>query len=124
MEGTFTPGEGEQHTGIVMKTRKRRLREMIENAIINSINVKPQLLQEISYTKFGKQVSTATPTQQMSKSYRMISKKLKEATQLLEYTMRLKGQLSESETKSHSKMKEQIEDQIKSLFEVYNTLHK
>jgi hypothetical protein len=63
---------------------------------LNSI-VKEELLNESSYNKFKKEVTFRTKSEQLHKAIREVKRKLAEIDRIVEYTSRMKQELSEGE---------------------------
>jgi hypothetical protein len=64
----------------------------------NLINlIKKELLNEVSYNKFKNEVKYRTKSEMLHKSIREVKRKLEEVEKLVEYTTRIKQELSENE---------------------------
>ena len=56
--------------------------------------VKQELLNEVTYTKFKNEVKHRTKSEQLHKAIREVKKKLQEIDRIVEYTSRMKQELS------------------------------
>jgi hypothetical protein len=95
---------------------------------INNI-VKEELLNEVSYNKFKNEVKYRTKAEMLHKSIREVKRKLAEVDQLIEYTTRIKQELSENEDGSNywkrslkaineiSEISNKISNKIKSIYQ-------
>jgi hypothetical protein len=59
--------------------------------------IKQELLNEVTYNKFRNNVSTRTKPEQLHKAIKEVKRRLQEVNKLVEYTSRMKSELSESE---------------------------
>jgi hypothetical protein len=71
----------------------------INTKLYESVNtiVKEELLNESSYNRFKKEVSFRTKSEQLHKAIREVKRKLAEIDRIVEYTSRMKQELSEGE---------------------------
>jgi hypothetical protein len=69
------------------KIYEMKLNDMIEQGILN----------EVSYGKFKKEVTFRTKSEQLHKAIREVKRKLSEIDRIVEYTSRMKQELSEGE---------------------------
>lgn len=60
--------------------------------------IKEELINEVSYNKFKNEVKYRTKSEMLHKSIREVKRKLSEVDQLIEYTTRIKQELSENES--------------------------
>ena len=94
-----------------------KLKELIEQELLN----------EVTYSKFKKEVKHRTKSEQLHKAIREVKRKLQEIDRIVEYTSRMKQELSEDEggisywkaTQSNigkiSEMVNQLNNKIKNL---------
>ena len=59
--------------------------------------IKEELLNEVTYSKFKKEVKFRTKSEQLHKAIREVKRKLQEIDRIVEYTSRMKQELSEGE---------------------------
>ena len=59
--------------------------------------IKQELLNEVTYSKFKKEVKHRTKSEQLHKAIREVKRKLAEIDRIVEYTSRMKQELSEDE---------------------------
>jgi hypothetical protein len=59
--------------------------------------IEQELLNEVTYSKFKKDVKHRTKSEQLHKAIREVKKKLQEIDRIVEYTSRMKQELSEDE---------------------------
>jgi hypothetical protein len=59
--------------------------------------IKQELLNEVTYSKFKKEVKHRTKSEQLHKAIREVKRKLQEIDRIVEYTSRMKQELSEDE---------------------------
>ena len=59
--------------------------------------IEQELLNEVTYSKFKKEVKHRTKSEQLHKAIREVKKKLQEIDRIVEYTSRMKQELSEDE---------------------------
>ena len=71
--------------------KKSAMNESIENI------VKEELLNEVTYHKFKNEVKFRTKNEQLHKAIREVKRKLSEIDRIVEYTSRMKQELSEGE---------------------------
>jgi hypothetical protein len=64
-----------------------KLKELIEQELLN----------EVTYSKFKKDVKFRTKSEQLHKAIREVKRKLQEIDRIVEYTSRMKQELSEGE---------------------------
>ena len=69
------------------KIYEMKLNDMIEQGVLN----------EVSYGKFKKEVTYRTKSEQLHKAIREVKRKLAEIDRIVEYTSRMKQELSEGE---------------------------
>ena len=69
------------------KVDEMKLNDMIEQGVLN----------EVSYGKFKKEVTFRTKSEQLHKAIREVKRKLSEIDRIVEYTSRMKQELSEGE---------------------------
>jgi hypothetical protein len=69
------------------------------NETISKI-IKEEILNELSYNKFRNEVKYRTKSEMLHKGIREVKRKLVEVDQLIEYTTRIKQELSENESGS------------------------
>lgn len=96
--------------------------------ILNKI-VKEELLNEVSYSKFKNEVKYRTKAEMLHKGIREVKRKLAEVDQLIEYTTRIKQELSENESGTNywkrslkaineiSEISNKISNKIKSIYQ-------
>ena len=73
------------------KGKKSAMNEILKNII------KEELLKEVTYSKFKKDVKFRTKSEQLHKAIREVKKKLQEIDRIVEYTSRMKQELQETE---------------------------
>jgi hypothetical protein len=73
------------------KPKYKMYKESLENLI------KQELLNEVTYSKFKKDVKHRTKSEQLHKAIREVKRKLMEIDRIVEYTSRMKQELSEDE---------------------------
>lgn len=73
------------------KPKYKMYKESLENII------KQELLNEVTYSKFKKEVKFRTKSEQLHKAIREVKRKLQEIDRIVEYTSRMKQELSEGE---------------------------
>jgi broad-specificity NMP kinase len=71
------------------------IKENMNNTLINII--KEELLNEVTYHKFKNEVKFRTKNEQLHKAIREVKRKLSEIDRIVEYTSRMKEELSEGE---------------------------
>jgi hypothetical protein len=71
------------------------IQENMNNTLINII--KEELLNEVTYHKFKNEVKFRTKNEQLHKAIREVKRKLAEIDRIVEYTSRMKQELSEGE---------------------------
>jgi hypothetical protein len=84
--------------GQTIKTNKNLIGityEIINESLENII--KEELLNEVTYSKFKSEVKFRTKSEQLHKAIREVKKKLAEIDRIVEYTSRMKQELSEGE---------------------------
>jgi methyl-accepting chemotaxis protein len=69
------------------KIYEMKLNDIIEQGVLN----------EVSYGKFKKEVTYRTKSEQLHKAIREVKRKLQEIDRIVEYTSRMKQELSEGE---------------------------
>lgn len=120
---SFDSGVGEQHPGGSRIRKKKKLEEVIRQRIDEYLATidSPQLLNEISYSAYNRAVTENSPKQQISKSIKLLNRKLNEIDQLLGHSNRLKENMGENwslneENKLHLEQKvKQLYREIKKL---------
>ena len=70
-------------------------KENMNNALVDII--KEELLNEVTYNKFKNEVKLRTKNEQLHKAIREVKRKLSEIDRIVEYTSRMKQELSEGE---------------------------
>jgi len=85
----YTAASG--YTGPSLATKEGKLQEVVQHII------KEELLNETSYNKFKNEVKYRTKNEMLHKSIREVKRKLEEVERLVEYTTRIKQELSENE---------------------------
>ena len=73
------------------ENKKQSINESLENII------KEELLNEVTYSKFKNEVKFRTKNEQLHKAIREVKRKLSEIDRIVEYTSRMKQELSEGE---------------------------
>ena len=73
------------------KPKYKMYKESLQNII------KQELLNEVTYSKFKKDVKFRTKSEQLHKAIREVKRKLAEIDRIVEYTSRMKQELSEGE---------------------------
>jgi hypothetical protein len=73
------------------ENKKQSINESLENII------KEELLNEVTYHKFKNEVKFRTKNEQLHKAIREVKRKLSEIDRIVEYTSRMKQELSEGE---------------------------
>lgn len=91
--------------------------------------IKEELLNEVSYSKFKSEVKNRTKSDQLHKAIREVKRKLNEINRIVEYTSRMKQELSEGEDgikywKSTEKNIGAISEMVEQLNEKIKNLHK
>jgi len=76
----------------VMPSKLEKIKEMKLNDMIEA-----GILSEVSYGKFKKEVTFRTKSEQLHKAIREVKRKLSEIDRIVEYTSRMKQELSEGE---------------------------
>jgi hypothetical protein len=72
-----------------------KVKELKESSLLQII--KQELLNEVTYSKFKKEVKFRTKNEQLHKAIREVKRKLAEIDRIVEYTSRMKQELSEGE---------------------------
>ena len=105
---SMAAGTGEQYgTAKAFKPKKKTKLESIIN--------------EISYGKFKTESKTRTKTEAIHKAVKEVKKRVKEINKLMEYTGRMKSELSEGEDNiQYSKFTERAIDQISEMVQDLN----
>lgn len=85
----YTAASG--YTGPSLATKEGKLQKVVQHVI------KEELLNEVSYHKFKNEVKYRTKNEMLHKSIREVKRKLEEVERLVEYTTRIKQELSENE---------------------------
>jgi hypothetical protein len=70
-------------------------KENMNNTLTNII--KEELLNEVTYSKFKNEVKNRTKAEQLHKAIREVKRKLQEIDRIVEYTSRMKEELSEGD---------------------------
>jgi len=83
--------------------------------------VKEELLNEVTYSKFKNEVKFRTKNEQLHKAIREVKRKLQEIDRIVEYTSRMKQELSEGE--EGIKYWKKTESNISTISEMVNTLN-
>jgi len=91
----------------------------MNESIINI--VKEELLNEVTYHKFKNEVKFRTKNEQLHKAIREVKRKLAEIDRIVEYTSRMKQELSEGE--EGLKYWKKTESNIATISEMVNTLN-
>jgi len=96
------------------------------NKLMNII--KEELLNEVSYSKFKSEVRNRTKSDQLNKAIREVKRKIQEIDRIVEYTSRMKQELSEGEDgikywKSTEKNIGAISEMVNNLNEKIKKLH-
>jgi len=76
---------------LIIDTERFNMRESLKKII------KQELLNEVTYSKFKKDVKFRTKNEQLHKAIREVKRKLMEIDRIVEYTSRMKQELSEGE---------------------------
>jgi CRISPR/Cas system-associated endoribonuclease Cas2 len=76
---------------LVIDVERSNMRESLKKLI------EQELLNEVTYSKFKKEVKHRTKSEQLHKAIREVKKKLQEIDRIVEYTSRMKQELSEDE---------------------------
>ncbi len=100
--------------------------DMKESLLMNII--KEELLNEVTYSKFKTEVKFRTKNEQLHKAIREVKRKLNEIDRIVEYTTRMKQELSEGEEglrywKGTEKNIAQISETINKLTNKIKNLH-
>lgn len=90
--------------------------------------IKEELLSEVTYNKFKNEVKYRTKSEQLHKAIREVKKKLAEIDRIVEYTSRMKQELSEGEEglkywKATQKNVGQISEMVNQLNNKIKNLH-
>jgi len=90
--------------------------------------IQQELLKEVTYSKFKKDVSYRTKTEMLHKGIKEVKRKLAEIDRIVEYTSRMKQELSEGEEgikywKATEKNVSQIAEMVNTLNEKIKNLH-
>lgn len=104
---TFTPGTGE---GVASKIfgKKKKFKKLPKLA--NIMN------ESLTYSKFRNEVKTRTKSQQLHRSVKEVQKRLQEINKVLEFTNRMRQELSENDNNiEYSRYTEQALQQIKEM---------
>ena len=83
--------------------------------------VKEELLNEVTYSKFKNEVKLRTKNEQLHKAIREVKRKLMEIDRIVEYTSRMKQELSEGE--EGMQYWKRTESNIATISEMVNTLN-
>jgi len=117
----YTAASG--YTGPSLATKEGKLQEVVQHII------KEELLNEVSYNKFKNEVKYRTKAEMLHKGIREVKRKLAEVDQLIEYTTRIKQELSENDEGSGywkrslkaineiSEISNKISNKIKSIYQ-------
>ena len=84
----YTGVGGDNHVSTYYK-------ENMNNTLANII--KEELLNEVTYSKFKNEVKNRTKAEQLHKAIREVKRKLQEIDRIVEYTSRMKAELSEGD---------------------------
>jgi hypothetical protein len=122
----FTAASG--YTGPSLATKGGGYYATNENTMKESLNdiIEKELLNEVSYSKFKNEVTYRTKAERLHKAVREVKRKLQEIDRIVEYTSRIKQELSEgdgiqywnrtnSAVASISEMVNQLNNKIKNL---------
>jgi predicted transcriptional regulator len=94
-------------------------KENMNESLINI--VKEELLNEVTYHKFKNEVKFRTKNEQLHKAIREVKRKLSEIDRIVEYTSRMKQELSEGE--EGLKYWKKTESNIATISEMVNALN-
>jgi Mg2+ and Co2+ transporter CorA len=83
--------------------------------------IKEELINEVSYNKFKNEVKYRTKAEMLHKSIREVKRKLSEIDRIVEYTSRIKQELSEGE--EGLKYWKKTESNIATISEMVNALN-
>jgi hypothetical protein len=102
--------------------KKDNMKESLKNII------EQELINEVTYSKFKKEVSYRTKTEMLHKGIKEVKRKLAEIDRIVEYTSRMKQELSEGEEgikywKATEKNVAQISEMISNLNNKIKNLH-
>lgn len=89
--GYTGPSSASKGGGYYASAVKENMKESLENI------VKEELLNEVTYSKFKNEVKFRTKNEQLHKAIREVKRKLSEIDRIVEYTSRMKQELSEGE---------------------------
>lgn len=95
------------------------IKENMNESLINI--VKEELLNEVTYHKFKNEVKFRTKNEQLHKAIREVKRKLQEIDRIVEYTSRMKQELSEGE--EGLKYWKKTESNIATISEMVNHLN-
>jgi len=95
------------------------IKENMNNTLIDII--KEELLNEVTYNKFKNEVKLRTKNEQLHKAIREVKRKLSEIDRIVEYTYRMKQELSEGE--EGIKYWKKTESNIAAISEMVNHLN-
>jgi hypothetical protein len=93
--------------------------ENMNNTLANII--KEELLNEVTYSKFKNEVKFRTKNEQLHKAIREVKRKLSEIDRIVEYTSRMKQELSEGE--EGVKYWKATQKNVSAISEMVNTLN-
>lgn len=118
---SFSAGTGEQYASPkAFRKKKAKFQENIEYEAA----LKDALLEHIFYSKFKNEISVRPQSEQIHQATKIIEKKLREVTKLLEFTSEIKKGILESndkfEYKKHTKA--MVEKIHSSILEMYSKL--
>jgi len=107
------------YTGGGIKGDDYYKKESMNESIINI--VKEELINEVTYHKFKNEVKFRTKNEQLHKAIREVKRKLSEIDRIVEYTSRMKQELSEGE--EGLKYWKKTESNIATISEMVNQLN-
>lgn len=104
----------EPYSKLIQYVKNKNIQESIYQT------VKKELLKEITYGKFKNEVSHRTKSEQLHKAIREVKRKIQEIDRIVEYTSRMKQELSESD--GGAQYWKRTEDSLKQVKEMLNNV--
>jgi arginine decarboxylase-like protein len=93
-EREWSKGEHELFNNLMKQAETGKAPKMNES--LNDI-IEQELLNEVTYNKFKNEVKYRTKAEQLHKAIREVKRKLQEIDRIVEYTQRMKTELSEGD---------------------------
>ena len=121
---TFIPGTGEQASPRAFGKVKREVKRKYQEDIEYEAALKDALLEHRFYSEFKNKISVRPQSEQIHQATKIIEKKLREVTKLLEFTSEIKKGILESNDKFQYKehTKAMVEKIHSSILEMYSKL--